>query len=283
MKKLSVFMMLLLSVMVFSGCSKVPSGHVGIKVYLLGNAKGADTEVLDVGRYWVGINEELHLFPTFQKNYVWTKSVEEGSPRDESITFQTAEGLECNADIGISYHIDPNKVSVIFQKYRKGIKEITDVFLRNIVRDSLVKISSTMPVETVYGKGKAQLIERAENMVRQELAETGIVIDSLYWIGSIRLPEKVVKALNDKIEATQRSQKKENELREEQAEAKKRVAKSQGEAEAILTVAKAKAQANTIISKSLTPTLIEYEKVQKWDGKLPTYTGNGQSFLQMKQ
>ena len=119
-----------------SGCSKVPAGNVGVKVYLLGGEKGVDSEVLRVGRYWIGINEDLFLFPTFTQNYVWTKDATEGSPTDESITFQTQEGLGVNADIGISYHIDTDKVSLIFQKYRKGVDEITDIYLRNMVRDA---------------------------------------------------------------------------------------------------------------------------------------------------
>ena len=93
-----------------AGCSKVPAGNVGIKVYLLGKSKGVDTEVLPVGCYWIGVNEELYLFPTFQQNYVWTKSPNEGSKNDESLTFQTIEGMSVNADVGISYHLDPNLI-----------------------------------------------------------------------------------------------------------------------------------------------------------------------------
>ena len=116
-----------------AACSTVPAGHVGVKVYLLGGSKGVDSEELGVGRYWIGMNEELYLFPTFMQNYVWTKEETEGSPTDESLSFQTADGMTANADIGISYSIDPTKVTAIFQKYRRGVDEITDTFLRNMV------------------------------------------------------------------------------------------------------------------------------------------------------
>lgn len=52
------------------GCSKVEAGHVGVKVYLLGRDKGVDSEVLGVGRYWIGWNEDLYLFPTYQQTKV---------------------------------------------------------------------------------------------------------------------------------------------------------------------------------------------------------------------
>lgn len=37
--------------------------------------------------------------------------------------------------------------------------------------------------------------------------------------------------------------------------------------------AEAQAEANRKIAESLSDTLIEYQKVQKWDGKLPTVSG----------
>ena len=40
-----------------AACSYVPAGNVGIKVNLLGGDKGVDSEVLGVGRYWIGWNE----------------------------------------------------------------------------------------------------------------------------------------------------------------------------------------------------------------------------------
>ncbi|TON47649.1 transposase, partial [Vibrio parahaemolyticus] len=67
-----------------TGCSKITAGHVGIKVNLLGGDKGVQAEEVGVGRYWVGVNEELYSFPTFSQNYVWTASETEGSENDES-------------------------------------------------------------------------------------------------------------------------------------------------------------------------------------------------------
>lgn len=255
------------------GCSKVPAGHVGVKVYLLGGAKGVDSEELPVGRYWIGINEELYLFPTFQQNYVWTQDATEGSPNDESFTFQTQEGMVVGADLGISYHLDPTKIPLIFQKYRRGIEEITDVFLRNHVRDALNARASTMSVEKIYGTGRTDFIEAAQSDVAEEVAGIGIVVDKLYLIGSFRLPDNVVGALNSKIEATQRAQQRENELREAEAQAKKVAAEAQGRADAILVVAKAEAEANRVVASSLTQPLIAYKQIERWDGVLPRFTG----------
>ena len=50
---------------------------------------------------------------------------------------------------------------------------------------------------------------------------------------------------------------------------------AEGEAQAILTKAKAQAQANNLLAASVTPPLIQYEQLQRWDGRLPLFTGGG--------
>ena len=259
--------------LLMSGCTKIPAGYRGIKVYLYGTSKGVDMEELGVGRYWRGFNVEYYKFPTFTQNYVWTADRREGSRDDESVTFQTIEGLGANADVGISYHIKADKVGLIFQKYRKGIDEITDVFLRNMVRDAFNQVGSKSPVESVYGKGKSAFISDVEEIVRTQVEEIGIVIERIYLVGTIRLPQIVVDALNNKIKATQKAQQSENELREAEAEAKKKVAQAKGDAESTITRAESQAKANLLLARSITPVLVQYEAIKKWNGDLPKFVG----------
>jgi regulator of protease activity HflC (stomatin/prohibitin superfamily) len=257
-----------------AACSYVPAGNVGVKVNLLGGDKGVDSEVLGVGRYWIGWNEELYVFPTFMQNYVWTKDETEGSPNDESISFQTADGMTANADIGISYSIDPEKVSVIFQTYRRGVEEITDTFLRNMVRDALVKQASNKPIEYVYGAGKAELIAAVQKDVSDQVSEIGIKIDKIYWIGEIRLPTVVLESINNKNAATQMAQQRQNEVAQAKAEADKKIEDARGTAESILRVAEAQAKANRLLADSLSSEFVQYQAITKWNGELPKMTGS---------
>lgn len=288
-RKFLFFIAILLLVIGIIGCSrKVKAGHVGIIVNLYGSKKGIDYEVKGPGKYVVGLNEELHIFPTFKQNYVWTKDPAEGSLKDESITFQTREGMTISADIGITYKLDNTKIGYIFEEYRRGVDEITDTFLRNEVRDSFNIISSTYTVESIIGVGKASLFSKVNKSLRQSLGGQGILIEKIYLVGEFRLPEKVRGALNDKIQATQRAEKKEYELREEKAEADKIIVKAKGEAEAKIIVARGESEANKIRQSSISPILIEYEKVliqkeaiEAWNGKLPMYTGGPVPFLEI--
>lgn len=267
----------LIIVMMFglTACSKVPAGHVGVKVHMLGSSKGVDWEEVSPGRYWIGPNTELYIFPTFTQNYVWTRDPMEGSKNNEEISFQTVEGMSVQADVGISYHIDNDHVGMIFEKYRKGIEEITDIYMRNMVRDAFVQIASTLEIETVYGVGKSKMVDSVEQLVRDQCDPIGIVVEKIYLIGDLRLPTSIVDALNNKIAATQRAQQRENEVREAEAEAQKKIAEAEGQAQSILRVAKAQAEANQILAKSLTKDLVEYKAIESWNGQLPQYTGGG--------
>lgn len=265
-----------LCALLLAACDKVPAGHVGVKFQLYGDGKGSLQE-MPPGRYWVGWGYEMYTFPTFTQTYTFTRSANEGRPVDESLSFQTAQGLTVNADVGITYHIDPSKVTLIFQKYRKGIDEITDIYLRNMVRDALVKEAAGLDIESVYGKGKARLIESVQQDVAAETAAVGIVVEKVYWIGELRLPDNVVQSINAKIQATQMAEQRQNEVAQAQAEAQKLEAEAQGKAQAALMIAEAEAKAIALKGDALrqNPNVVQMSAIEKWDGRLPTYNGGG--------
>lgn len=275
----SVIMVALILIILAAVQVKISQGYVGIRVNLLGSSKGVELEELPVGRYFPLWNEEIFRFPTFTQNYVWTADSREGSPNDESISFQTKEGLSVSADVGISYSIQPDKVDVIFQKYRKGVDEITDIFLRNMVRDAFVHKAGYLPIESVYGEGKGDLVDQVKKQVRADLEGIGIIIENIYLVGDMRLPPAVVEAINEKISATQRAQMRENEVREAEAAAKKVIATADGTAQSILLTAKAQAEANKIIAASLTQELVQYTLASRWDGILPKVSGDAVPLL----
>ncbi len=75
--------------------------------------------------------------------------------------------------------------------------------------------------------------------------------------------------------ATQRAQEAQNKVAQSRAEAEQRVAEANGIAQSVLIKAKAQADANRILNESLTPMLIQYEGLQRWNGTLPLMTGGG--------
>lgn len=256
-------------------CFKMISpGYVGVVIDMLGDSKGVESKELHVGMHWIAPWKSVYEFPIFEQNDTW-----EGER--EGFSFQTSEGMAVHADIGITYHLRPDCIPKIFQRYRRGMSEITHVFIRNYIRDAINKSASKTKIEDLYS-GKASFFEDVEAHVRQDIAPIGIELSRIYLIGRFHFPPTVISALNAKIEAMQRAQQRENELREAEAEAKKQVAKAEGQAKCQLLQAEAEAKANLVVSKSLTPELIQWQSVQKWDGKLPHVTSGAVPFIDVK-
>jgi regulator of protease activity HflC (stomatin/prohibitin superfamily) len=254
---------------------KVPAGNVGVRAYLLGGDKGVDSETLGPGRYWIGWNEELYLFPTFTQNVTWAgpqkvaSGENEGWTPDERIVFQDKDGLKIAAGVSMTYSVNPRMAANLFQKYRRGIDEITDPYIKNLVRGALVAEASRLPVDGIYGEGKESLILRVQNRVAKQTAPFGLNIERIEWVGDMALPKVVQDALNQKIEATQQAGRRENMVRTAEAQAAIEKAQAEGAAQAQLIRAKATAEANRVIAQSLTSELIEMRKVEKWNGVQP--------------
>lgn len=240
----------------------ISPGYVGVVVNLFGDEKGVEAKELHVGMHWIAPWKRVYEFPVFEQNYTW-----EGD--HHSFNFQTCEGMAVSSDVGITYHLRPECIPMIFQKYRKGMAEITNIFIRNYIRDAINKSASKMKIEDLYGTGKEGFFDEVQLHVRDDLSKIGIDVSRIYLIGRFHFPQTVIAALNSKIEAVQRAQQRENELREAEAEAKKRIAQADGEAKCSLMKAEAEAKANIILAKSVTKELILWQAIQNWDGRLP--------------
>lgn len=266
-KRLLLSTFVLASLVLSVGCSKVPAGYVGVIVDLYGTQKGVQLQEVGTGRYWLTPNEELFRFPTFTQTVTWHD--------ENALSFQTVEGMKVSGAVGMTYHVEAAKVPVLFQKYRAGIDEITNVFLRNMVRDAFNEKASTLKVESVYGAGKTELLLAVEERVRDQVKDIGIVVERIYYAADLVLPLQVTQSLNDKIKATQMAEQRKNEVQQSKAEADKERERAHGIADAQLIVAKAEAEAITLRADALRSNkdIIQLNAIEKWDGKLPTYVG----------
>ncbi len=245
-----------------AACSRVPAGYRGVIVNLYGSDKGVSESSVGVGRYYLGWNKEMYLFPTFLQNRSWT--------RGQAITMQTSEGLTITTDAGITYQINPDNIVKVFTKYRLGIDEITDTFLHNMVRDAMNEVASRMTVDQIYGLKKEEFITGVNTIVIKEAAANGINVDKIYLIGSFVLPTSVMNSINTKIEASQNAVKVENEIATSRAEAQKTIVDAQAAAQRIIINAESQAKANKILADSLTPEFVQYQAILRWNGALPT-------------
>lgn len=262
------------------GCARVSAGYVGLKSTMVGTGRGmADVAV---GPAWVGYNiltENVMEYPTFVQTAVWTQSKDEGKPTNEEITFTTKSSMQVSADISLAYHLEADKTPQFYIKFRTDdLEKFTHGFLRNLAREKFDSIAGKYEVEQIVGDN-AEFLGAVRAALQAEVAAVGVRIDQFGFIGAPRPPKTLMNAINAKLQASQLAFQKQNEVKQAEADAQKNVAEAEGEAKAILTRAEAQAEANRKLAQSLTPSLIEYEKLQKWDGALPQVTGGGAGVL----
>jgi regulator of protease activity HflC (stomatin/prohibitin superfamily) len=275
LRKIGVLAILAIAIL-NSGCTKVEPGWAGIRVKLYGSQRGVQDFPVITGRVWYNPwTEEIYQFPTYMQNVVWSASSHEGSAYDDSFTANSQEGVPFNFDVGVSYQIAAAQVPHIFLKFREDAHELTQVYIRNQVRDFFSIESSKMPIMQIVGPGKQLLLTRVLADLREKLGPDGIRFDNISIIGKMRLPEQVEDSINAVIEATQRALEAQNKVAQSKAEAEQRVAEANGIAQSTLIKAKAQADANQILNSSLTANLIQYEALQRWNGVLPQVTGTG--------
>ena len=95
-------------------------------------------------------------------------------------------------------------------------------------------------------------------------------------LSPLRLPADIQKSIDEQFAAQQAAQTAEANRRKVEAQAAAEIARAKGEAEVTIEKARAEAEANRLRAISITPELLELEKLQvererirKWDGNEP--------------
>ena len=231
-------------------------------------------------------------YPTYVQTARWTHSSTEGDNPDspvgtnEEISFQDTNGLNVNADISLSYHLEPQKIPAFYVKFRNDdIISFTHNYLRNVARDSFGSVSGRYQVEDLMGAKKEEFRQAVQKDLQEHVKDIGVVIDQLGFIESLRPPQSVMNAINLKVQAQQIALQKQNEVASAEADARKRVADADGQAKATIALAQGQAEANKDMAASITDNLIKWREldindrwIARWNGARPSVEsgqGNG--------
>lgn len=269
-----------------SGCSKVvPVGYVGVKVNQWGGNRGVQDYTIRTGRvFYNPITEDIYSYPTFLQNYLWTQDKRDESPSDEALTFNSREGAPINADIGIGIIIPAHAVPGVFRKYRQDAFAFVHGPLRTLTRDSFIRHARTMGVMEIMGAKSSDLIDSVLTSMRASIvARDSIQIEYVSFLGRPRVAPEVEAAITATITATQRAIEAQNLVKEAEAKANQRIAEAKGDSVSRVIMAQGQAKANAVLNESLSPQIISWMELQKWNGVLPTVTGGAVPFIDIKQ
>lgn len=258
-----------------AGCTTIPPGYVGIKVDQWGTNRGVEDYPIKTGRVTYNlVTTSVYEYPTFVQTAKWVRDANEGAAHDQSITFSSKEGSQFNVDVGISFSFLGDSVPHLFVKYRQNPEHILDNIIRNAVRKEFNRFAGQMPALGLVGPLKEQLTDSVTAALAVMFAPDGIIIQQVSLLSSPRpLDEKVQQSIDNAVKATNDAIAAENAVRRATAMAAQARAFAQGQADSLILMVEAQAKANERLSASLTPSLVEYMKAQRWDGHLPQVSG----------
>jgi regulator of protease activity HflC (stomatin/prohibitin superfamily) len=283
MKKNTLILTLLalIGLAMLPSCKRIDAGHTGIKVRLYGSSKGVQDITEVTGMVWYNpFTVSVYEVPTYVQNAVYTKDPVEGSEANEEFRVTTKDGLVASFDVSINYRTPDTCVSKIFRKYRKPFKELSKTIIRNYLRDAFNNVASLYPAEMLYEK-RAEYEKQSEDAIKHLLEPEGFIIEQVVILNELRLPESVIHNINEKVNATQIAIKKQQEVAQAEADGRKRIVEAKTDSADRVIRAHGKFNENQVINRSLTPTILEYMRIQKWNGIYPsTYAGgNGTNLL----
>lgn len=281
----------ILAALLLCACSSeiVEPGYVGFMVRSTGEHRGVDPTPL-YGRIWESIGEEVYKFPTSLQNTVW--EAREGQP-NESLTFSVAGGINVNIDVGMTFRVEPSKAGALYTRYHQtDLSALADGEIRNLVRDGIQQNAASMTVDEVLGEGRNRLLNLTLTRLQNQLSPHGIIVENLTFTSGPRLPANVQNAINASLEAQQRQVQAEARARGEVAAAEGRAraqrAQASGDAEALAIRTRADvenrrqmAQAYRELGASLSPSVLQYLYLQRWNGALAPTCGGPSNGLPM--
>lgn len=253
-------------------CTRIGPGYVGIKVSMAGDNRGVNEIPTTTGwAFYNPMNQNVYEWPVFMQQVNL-----EGT---DAISF-SAESMVITAPLGFSYTLEAAKVPHFFVKFRTDdLDSFTHGFLKNLIRDKMNEIGSGKTIDQITNDQKGFLTQvKAE--VQKVVAPYGVHMEDQFgFTGKIELPPQVTAAVNAKIKATQDAMAAENQLRQTRAEMEKERIKNETYATNRIKMAEAEAEANLKVAKSLTAELVEWKKLDKWNGQLPQVSGQGAGIL----
>lgn len=249
-------------IVVFSAFTVVPAGSTGVVVTL---GKVSETPLQE------GLHLKIPLVQTVEIISNKIQKIEVDAPAVSKDLQSISSSIAVNFRVG-------NKSSAYI--YKNIGRDYQSVVLLPAVQESMKSVTAKYTAEELITE-RAQVGQEVQEALSNKVSNYGVVIEK-FNIVNFEFSAEFDKAIEAKQVAEQNLIKTKTEQEQAiviaEAEAKKKLIEAEAEAEAILKKAQAQAEANRKIAASLSEEMIEYAKVEKWNGELPVATG-GNTFM----
>ena len=286
----------------FMCMERVPTGYVGVVYNMNG---GIDGEVLTQGWHLVSPTKKVTTYSIGIEQSYLTSEDKGDSPKDESFSTPTSDGKSLTVDLEFSYKFDQDRIAETFSRFKgQSGESVKNTFIKPKMRAWTQEVTAKYPVTDVFGDKRQELNEALDVYLKQKFEPYGIIIDTVNFT-NISTDSETAAAIQKKVTAQQELElanieaktakvqadkdkevaliAAEQEKEKAAIEAEQAKIKAEGEAEAKRIAADAEAEANRKIAESLTPELIEKQKIEKWNGSVPTVQGSSTPIIDMTE
>lgn len=237
---------------------------------------------------WAVINpftQSIQEYPVTIQTYSMVYKGSEGQVSgDDSIKVQSSEGQQINLDVVIQYQVIKDESGALYEDWGGApIVTVEDRVVRQYTRSQVPVIAAHYGWEEITASQRGEIATQVAEILTTEFARRHLELIS-FGIREVHLPNALQQALDAKIQSQQQAEQQQYQLaqakiraEQDKVEAQGRAAaveaQAEGDAQAIRIRADAQAAANQVLAASLTPELIRYQQMQRWDGRLPVFQG----------
>ena len=201
-------------------------------------------------KFTTGLDKENVFQPGFHLiapwNDVYVYEVKEQKV-EESMDILDKNGLSMNIEITVRFNPNYTQIGYLHEEFGKSY---VDRLVIPEVRSSARKVMGRYQAEEIYSTKRNEVETTIIEETKDILAGNNVEVKALL-IRSIRLPEKIRQAIDDKLKQEQ-----------EAAAYRYRIDKESSEAERKRIAAEGEAAANKIINSSLTPSLLKMRGIE---------------------
>lgn len=271
--------LLILLVLAPNLATYVNPGYVGIVIHRVGG--GVDPTPLGPGLHLRNpLTTGIEEYPTFMQTLVLTRGRTESSQGNDEINVNSQEGQPVSLDVSMSFELNPSRVPALYQTFRTDIEAIQHSYVKQAIRQALQEVVGSEQIADIIGPKKAEATSRVQRLLEQRLSPYGFVVKQ-FTINELRAPNSVIEAINAKNVMQQQALTAQNELQKNEFQARGDSIKAAGRAKAITAEAEAQARANQLLAQSITPTLVQYEMMKRWNGQMPQVSGGAVPMIQL--
>lgn len=245
---------------------RIDAGHVGIKVSNVGDSRGVGKTEYVTG--WVFYNSwisRIYEFPIHQQHIDY-----------EEADIVTRGGFRATIKPSFNYSINAGNVADMFQNLRVGVKEMEQGWLKNAIIGSVNDVANRYTVDSIFNHRE----EFESSIIKECNKRVSLWFNVSQLRTNIVPPKEISESIIAKTRAIQEVQVAENQRQVAVADAERKIAQAKGDSAQSVIQAAGRAEAIKKEQLSLTPLYIEYIKIQKWNGEVPsTVAGPNSGFL----